>query len=97
MKKNLRKAARGRECTIRIPGVCSFNPETSVLAHYRLSGLCGTGIKPSDLTGAIGCDNCHAAVDGRLKTEYSYEELRLKHAEGVLRALDIWEREGLIS
>ncbi|MFN2095142.1 DUF1364 domain-containing protein [Pantoea agglomerans] len=97
MKKNLRKAARGRECTIRIPGVCSFNPETSVLAHYRLSGLCGTGIKPSDLTGAIGCDNCHAAVDGRLKTEYSYEELRLMHAEGVLRTLDIWEREGLIS
>lgn len=97
MKKNLRKAARGRECTIRIPGVCSFNPETSVLAHYRLSGLCGIGIKPSDLTGAIGCDNCHAAVDGRLKTEYSYEELRLMHAEGVLRTLDIWEREGLIS
>lgn len=97
MKKNLRKAARGRECTIRIPGVCNFNPETSVLAHYRLSGICGTGIKPSDLTGAIGCDNCHAAVDGRLKTEYSYEELRLMHAEGVLRTLNIWEREGLIS
>lgn len=97
MKKNLRKAARGRECTIRIPGVCNFNPETSVLAHYRLSDLCGTGIKPSDLTGAIGCDNCHAAVDGRLKTEYSHEELRLMHVEGVLRTLDIWEREGLIS
>lgn len=95
--KNLRKAARGRECKIRIPGVCNFNPETSVLTHYRLGGLCGTGIKPSDVVAAIGCDCCHAAVDGRLKTEYSYEELRLMHAEGVLRTLDIWEREGLIS
>ena len=97
MKINLRKAARGRECTIRIPGVCNFNPESSVLTHYRLGGLCGTGIKPSDLVAAIGCDCCHAAVDGRLKTEFTHEELRLMHAEGVLRTLDIWEREGFIS
>lgn len=97
MKKNLRKAARGRECTIRIPGVCNFNPESSVLTHYRLGGLCGTGIKPNDLVAAIGCDCCHAAVDGRLRTEFTHEELRLMHAEGVLRTLDIWERKGFIS
>ncbi|ELN3596614.1 DUF1364 family protein, partial [Escherichia coli] len=46
---DLRKAARGRECQVRIPGVCNGNPETSVLAHIRLAGLCGTGIKPPDL------------------------------------------------
>ncbi|WP_170709125.1 nuclease domain-containing protein, partial [Escherichia coli] len=39
MKKiDLRKAARSRACTVRIPGVCNHNPETSVLAHYRLAG-----------------------------------------------------------
>ncbi|HCN8935740.1 TPA: DUF1364 family protein, partial [Escherichia coli] len=43
---DLRKAARGRECQVRIPGVCNGNSETSVLAHIRLAGLCGTGIKP---------------------------------------------------
>ncbi|MFO5541033.1 nuclease domain-containing protein, partial [Klebsiella pneumoniae] len=43
---NLRKEARGRECTVRIPGHCNGNPETSVLAHYRLAGTCGTGCKP---------------------------------------------------
>ena len=26
---DLRKAARGRECQVRIPGVCKGNPETS--------------------------------------------------------------------
>ena len=46
---DLRKAARGRECQVRIPGICNGNPETSVLAHIRLAGLCGTGIKPPDL------------------------------------------------
>ncbi|HFR8650170.1 TPA: nuclease domain-containing protein [Escherichia coli] len=33
---DLRKAARGRECQVRIPGVCNGNPDTSVLAHIRL-------------------------------------------------------------
>lgn len=97
MKKiDFRKQARGRECTVRIPGVCNFNPETSVLAHYRLAGTCGTGCKPDDLQGAISCNECHDAIDGRTKTEYSYDELKLMHAEGVMRTLAIWRREGFI-
>ena len=52
---DLRKAARSRECQVRIPGVCNGNPETSVLAHIRLAGLCGTGIKPPDLIAPIPC------------------------------------------
>lgn len=37
MKKiDLTKQARDRMCTVRIPGICNFNPETSVLAHYRM-------------------------------------------------------------
>ncbi|EAZ5843291.1 DUF1364 domain-containing protein, partial [Salmonella enterica] len=38
---DLRKAAKDRMCTVRIPGYCNHNPETSVLAHYRLAGTCG--------------------------------------------------------
>jgi len=93
---NLRKSARGRDCQIRIPGICNFNPETSVLAHYRLAGTCGVGMKPDDRQGAIGCSCCHDAVDGRLKTGYSNEELRLFHAEGVFRTHQIWIKEGLM-
>lgn len=36
---NLRKEARGRECQVRLVGVCNHNPETVVLAHYRMAGL----------------------------------------------------------
>ncbi|HHQ4306214.1 TPA: DUF1364 domain-containing protein [Serratia fonticola] len=93
---NLRKAAKGRECTIRVPGVCNFNSETSVLTHYRLAGLCGMGIKPNDLVAAIGCSSCHDAVDGRVKTEFTREELKLMHAEGVFRTLEIWKKEGFV-
>ena len=62
---DLRKAARGRECQVRIPGVCNGNPETSVLAHIRLTGLCGTGTKPPDLIATIACSACHDEIDRR--------------------------------
>lgn len=95
---NLRKEARGRECTVRIPGYCNGNPETSVLAHYRLAGTCGTGCKPDDTQAAIACNCCHDLIDGRKKTtDYTYDELRLMHAEGVLRTLAIWKKEGLVN
>ena len=32
---NLRKEARGRECQVRIYGICNGNPETTVLAHCQ--------------------------------------------------------------
>ncbi|TBL26445.1 DUF1364 family protein, partial [Escherichia coli] len=36
---NLRKEARGRECQVRISGICNGKPETTVLAHYRRAGI----------------------------------------------------------
>ncbi|UWS31761.1 DUF1364 domain-containing protein [Erwinia pyrifoliae] len=94
---DLRKKARGRECQVRIPGYCNGNPETCVLAHYRMAGTCGTGYKPDDQQAAIACNGCHDAIDGRTKTtDYTHDELRLMHAEGVLRTQAIWRREGFI-
>lgn len=90
------KAARGRDCVVRIPGVCNGNPETVVLAHYRLAGTCGTGFKPNDLQGAWACSGCHDAIDGRSKSDWSVEELRLMHAEGCFRTIDALVREGLV-
>ncbi|TXE64556.1 DUF1364 domain-containing protein [Serratia nematodiphila] len=90
----LTKEARGRDCQIRIPGICNFNPETTVAAHYRLPGTCGTAIKPNDSQAAWACNACHDAIDGRKKTEYSRDELRLMHAEGVFRTQEALRREG---
>ena len=89
---NLRKLARGRSCTIRLPG-CLGSTETVVLAHYRLAGFAGIGKKPSDLLGAWACAACHGAVDGRARSDLPRELLRLYHAEGVMRTLMALERE----
>ncbi|MBA5202212.1 DUF1364 domain-containing protein [Pectobacterium aroidearum] len=90
---NFKEEARGRDCQIRIPGVCNFNPETTVLTHYRLAGTCGTGIKPDDRQAAWGCSACHDEVDRRTR-HIDTEAARLCHAEGVMRTLNILIAEG---
>jgi hypothetical protein len=94
---NLRDAARGQMCQIRIPGLCSHNPEETVLAHFRMAGVCGMGMKPIDLIGAHACHMCHSAVDGRITTAFTHEQLRLMHLEGMVRTLDALVKQGKLS
>lgn len=88
----LRKSARGRECQIRIPGVCNGNPETTVLCHLNGAGM---GMKHPDLFGAFGCSSCHDEVDRRTTT-YDYVSVRHDHLEAVIKTQAIWLKEGLI-
>ena len=83
-----RQAARGQECMVRVPGVCNGDPDTTVLAHYRLLPYCGAGYKPPDDLGAWCCSSCHDFIDGRTwrgTQDFSQAEIKLMHAEGVFR------------
>lgn len=88
----LRKSAKGRECTIRIPGVCNFNPETTVLCHLGGGGL---GMKHPDLLAAFGCSDCHNEVDRRTMV-YETDYVKLCFFEGMIRTQAIFLSEGLI-
>ena len=92
---NLRDAARGRECQVRIPGVCNFDPATSVLAHARLAGLTGTGMKAPDVMAAIACSACHDEIDRRTRV-LEADFVRVCFYEGCMRTLAIWVREGIL-
>lgn len=94
----LTNAARDRECQVRYPG-CSSEPGTTVLAHYRLAGTCGMGIKPNDLQAAWACAYCHDIADGRLRAPValSRQEVRLYHAEGVMRTQAALIKEQVVS
>ena len=93
---DLRKYARGKTCLVRLPG-CDGGGETTVLAHYRLAGYCGSGIKPNDLAfGAWCCAPCHDKIDGRVMSHMTREDLRLAHAEGVMRTIAALVRDGVV-
>jgi hypothetical protein len=77
---NLRKIARGKDCQIRLPNICNHDPQTTVGAHFRLSGLSGMGTKPDDIFIAWACSACHAWVDG-----HKSNEVQIAFAHGVFR------------
>ncbi len=90
--KKLRDSARGQECTLRIPGVCNFNPETTVLAHLAC-GQKGMGLKSPDKMAVFACSCCHDLLDGRRQGELDQRD--------VIRALGetqaIWISQGLMT
>ncbi|PJO78861.1 DUF1364 family protein [Neisseria brasiliensis] len=92
----IRESARGQQCQIRLAGICNHNPETVVLAHYRMAGTCGIAMKPNDIQAAYACNRCHDAVDGRLKTDLSHDELQTAFAEGVMRTQQLLIKQGLL-
>lgn len=76
---DLRKIARDKPCMVRIPGVCNGDSATTVLAHLRMAGITGTGLKAPDLLGAWACSDCHSYVDS------NKEEAHMHFFEGMAR------------
>ena len=94
---NLRAQARGRDCTVRLPDICNGNPETVVLAHFRMAGVSGMGMRSPDLVAALACSLCHDAIDRRAHMDLDRDYVRLAHLEGVVRTQAIWIREGKVT
>lgn len=86
---NLRKLARGQQCQVRIEGICNFNNETTVLAHLRMAGITGAGMKANDLLGAWCCSACHSATE-------SNPELRKEFLEGMARTQNELVKMGVV-
>lgn len=91
----LTKSARGRPCTVRIPGVCRMAPEneTTVLAHLNGAGM---ALKHDDQLAAFACFECHMVLDGHAKSRFTREDLDAMHWKGIKRTRRIWKAEGLI-
>ena len=90
------KSAKGEACTVRLPGVCCHDRETTVFAH--ISGIrYGHGWAHKTGFGAYACCNCHDVLDGKVKHNFTKEYLKLAHLEGVIETLIKLEQKGLIN
>ena len=96
--KKLMAAAKGQMCSLRLPGICNHNPQTTVLAHLPGIGK-GISTKVSDLHGAFACSACHDAID-----RFGYEKFGLTAAmvldamlRGHCETQARWVSLGLIS
>jgi hypothetical protein len=88
---NLRKLAKGRDCQVRLP-CCNGDPATVVLAHLRMTGLSGMGIKAEDIFGCYACSMCHNYCD----THHDVET-QLAFAKAIFRTQNDLIKEGVIT
>jgi hypothetical protein len=96
MPRDLRQLAKGKQCYLRLPGLCC-HPETVVLAHIRRGNIAGSGQKPCDPAGLPMCNVCHGIYDGRIRSDYSREQLDAEALRGLVQWLDwLWKNEILI-
>lgn len=93
---NLRKLAYGEPCDVRLP-VCNNDPATTVLAHVRIIGVSGMGIKAPDFLGAHACAACHDVYDRRVPTELEREFVELAFLRGMVRTQAKLIRTGKVS
>ncbi len=98
MRDRLRIEAKGQECFLRIPSVCNFNNETTVLAHIRRGGVAGMGQKPKDIIGVHACSSCHDVLDHRNSMgAYTAAELDGYALDALCRQLDYWISKGSVA
>jgi len=60
--RKITRFANGRDCTVRLPSVCSFDPSKTMMAHPPI-GNGGMATKASDIECAIACHECHQRID----------------------------------
>lgn len=82
---DLRRFARDKPCMVRLPDICNGDPATTVLAHFRLIGSSGIGLRSSDLCASWACSACHDAIDRRAHMDLERDYVRLAHFEGMMR------------
>lgn len=72
--KKIMKSAKGEDCTLRLVGICNFNPETTVAAHVGVRR--GMAIKCGDNMVVYACSSCHTAIDSAGREEYAADKIR---------------------
>lgn len=86
MPRDLRQLARGKECQVRLVGICNFDTTTTVLAHLRMAGLTGGSQKAPDALGTWACSECHRCIDSNGETHgLDRDFVRLAFFEGMAR------------
>lgn len=83
--------AHGQKCTIRIPGICNHNTETTVAAHGPDKNRAKGG-KTDDYWIAFSCSDCHAALDLRNVSDWESHWL-----QGILETQKRLVEKGLLT
>ena len=98
----VKASAKGEACTVRLVGVCTFDPTTTIWSHARWGaklGEAGRGMstKALDVCGAYACTACDGVYDGQIKAPHlTRDQIDLDWSLGHFRSMGILARKGLL-
>jgi hypothetical protein len=99
VQQSIRDSARGEACTVRIPGVCTQDPEKTIWSHapFGIAGK-GKGLKALDICGSYACTACDAVLDGQVPRPpgMTRDQVLIEWMFGHLRSLVILRQKGLV-
>lgn len=99
LRQDIRDAANGEECCVRLTGVCHGGTAHTIWSHAPL-GAAGKGerLKAIDLCGAFCCTACDAVVDGQapMPAGMTRASVLLDWMYGHMRSLVRLAQRGLI-
>lgn len=82
---------------MRLQGVCNGGFETTVWGHINsIRWGSGKGHKSPDICGLFVCSDCHDILDGRVKSDFERDFIKLAALTGHMESLYILSKEGII-
>jgi hypothetical protein len=94
----IRASAHMQECTLRFPGICNRDPETTVWCHSnRLEDGKGMSLKAPDEEGCYGCSDCHAWLDGGYAGHVPREAIDAQFDAARAASREILRAKGLLT
>ena len=91
----IRKSAKGKECTLRIAGVCNYDCSTTVLAHLPDESH-GIGLKSDDFSACYACSSCHDFIDNRVKSDLTESDRQFYMRRAQTRTIRSLVESGLL-
>lgn len=98
-RQSIRDSARGEACTVRLPGVCTHDPDRTIWSHCRMPDAGkGGALKSLDVAGAYACTDCDAVYDGQRKppSGYTRDQVDADWCAGHFRSLVRLHEKGLL-
>ena len=90
------ESAEGESCTVRLPGICSHDPRTTVFAHLNGSGMALKTVSEGVDLGCYACFDCHEYLDGGYVRTSTREQRDFEHYRATLETIIKLIEKGLI-
>ena len=91
------RSAKGEICTVRLPGYCNHNNETTVFAHKNGRGGAPRYEGIATIQGAYACSDCHDVVDRRQNCNLTAGDVKRFFYEGIFRTQQRLDDKNLIT